>query len=76
MVYGAVEEVGKTSSWTYESSHSEGFHEVLTPEMNFGKWIEIHQFDKTTETESGKKFGYGVRHDGGREINTKIRMVY
>jgi len=42
---------------------------VMTPEINFGKWIEMNLFVKKTETENGKKFGYGVRHDGGREIN-------
>ena len=40
---------------------------MMTPAMNFGKWIEMNQFVKKIETETGKKFGYGVKHDGGRE---------
>ena len=62
-----MEEHGKILSWTQESPNSEGFHDVMTPAMNFGKWIEMNQFVKKIETETGKKFGYGVKHDGGRE---------
>lgn len=66
MGYGATEEDGKILSWTQDYPNNEGLHDVTTPEMNFGKWIEMNQFGKKIETENGKKFGYGVRHNGDR----------
>lgn len=35
--YGAGEEGGEISSWTYASSGSEGFHDEVIPEMKLGK---------------------------------------
>lgn len=53
--YGAGEEGGEISCWTYASSGSEGFHDMVIPEMKFGKWIDIHKIGMKTETENGGK---------------------
>lgn len=67
--YGAGEENGEISSWTYASSGSEGFHDGVIPEMKLGKWVDMHKIGMKTETENGGKIKYGGRHDRGREIN-------
>lgn len=61
MGYGALEEDGKLSSWMYEFSNSEGFHEVPDPDTKPGKCIEIGKTGKKTETANGTKFG--IRSD-------------